>query len=143
MSKNLKRIYFAFLVPSILGFAFTTWAKIYDFSMVGSVHFMKIAGPFIFILCIALAIGFPIFYRTLFAHKSRELISVSEKELLKFERTLIIVSMLTPYLALTACFLELPRFYTASSILTGLYVVYYFYPSKRRIAFDRKIFRAT
>jgi hypothetical protein len=103
---------------------------------------MEVAGPLIFILCIALAIAFPIFYRTLFAHKNRGMISVSEKEMLNFEGTLIKVVMITPYLALIAFFIELPRFYTASAILIGLYAVYYFYPSKRRIALDRKIFRA-
>ena len=116
-------------------------AKVYDIFETGSVNFVEIAGPMIFILCIALAIAFPTFYRTLFAYKNRDVISVSEKELLNFERTLINVVMITPYLALAAFFFELPRFYTASAILIGLYAVYYFYPSKTRIAFERRIFR--
>ena len=61
MAKNLKRIYFTFLVPSILGFAIASWAKTYDFIEIGSVKFIEIAGPLIFILCIVLAITFPIF----------------------------------------------------------------------------------
>jgi hypothetical protein len=142
MSKELKKVYLTLLLPSVLGFTAAGGAKACDLVEMGSVNFIKIAGPLIFILCVALAIAFPVFYRTLFAHKSRDLISVSEKELLKFERTLINVVMITPYLALAAYLLELPRFYTASAILMGLYVVYYFYPSKTRIAFDRKIFRA-
>jgi len=141
MVKNLKRIYFTFLVPSILGFAIASWAKTYDFIEIGSANFIEIAGPIIFILCMALAIAFPIFYRALFAHKSRDLICVSEKELLKFERILINVVMITPYLALIAYFFELPRFYTASAVLIGLYAVYYFYPSESRIGFERRIFR--
>ena len=142
MSKKLKKVYLTLLLPSIIGFALAGGAKSFDIIENGSVSFIEIAGPLIFILCIALAIAFPIFYRTLFAHKSRDMISVSEKELLNFERTLINVVMITPYLALIAYFLELPRFYTASAILMGLYVVYYFYPSKMRIAFDKRIFRA-
>jgi hypothetical protein len=142
MSKELKKIYLILLLPSLCGFAFACWAKTYDFIEINSISFHEIAGPSIFILCIASAVAFPIFYRTLFAHKSRDLISVSEKKLLNFERTLINVVMLAPYLALIAYFLDLPRFYTTSAILIGLYAVYYFYPSKRRIAFDRKIFRA-
>jgi hypothetical protein len=142
MSKQLKKVYLTLLLPSILGFTLAGWAKAYNFIEIGSANFIEIAGPSIFILCIALAIAFPIFYRTFFAHKSRDRISVSEMELLKFERTLINVVMITPYLALTAYFLEMPRFYTAGAILIGLYAVYYFYPSKRRIAFDRRIFRA-
>ena len=141
MTDDLKRTYFIFLLPSIFGFTLAGGAKVYDFIEIGSTKFIQIAGPLIFILCIALAIAFPIFYRTLFAHKNRDLISVSDEKLLKFERTLINVVMITPYLALLSYFLELPRFYTASSILMGLYVVYYFYPSKPRIAFERRIFR--
>jgi hypothetical protein len=142
MTDELRRTYFVFLLPSIIGFTLAGGAKAYDIFEIGSVNFVEIAGPLIFILCIALAIAFPIFYRTLFAHKSRDRISVSEKELLNFERTLINVVMITPYLALLSYFFELPRFYTASAILIGLYAVYYFYPSKARIAFDKRIFKA-
>ena len=142
MIDELKRTYFSLLVPSLLGFTLAGGAKSYNFIKIDSANFGQITGPFIFILCIALAIAFPIFYRTLFAHQSRDLLRVPEKKLLNFERTLISVVMTTPYLALIAYFLDLPRFYTASAILMGLYAVYYFYPSTRRIAFDRKIFRA-
>ena len=142
MTDELKKTYFIFLLPSILGFTLAGGAKAYDLIEIGSDNFIEIAGPIIFILCIALAVAFPIFYRALFAHKSRDLINLPERKLYKFERTLINVVMITPYLALIAYFFDLPRFYTASAILMGLYAVYYFYPSKTRIAFDRKIFRA-
>ncbi|MEJ2283781.1 MAG: hypothetical protein P8X85_09330 [Desulfobacterales bacterium] len=142
MAGELKKTYYIFLIPLLLGFILAGWVKAYDLVEFDSANLIAIAGPFIFVFCIALAIGFPIFYRTLFAHKSRDLISVSENELLKFERTLINVTMITPYLSLAAFILELPHFYTAGAILMGLYVVYYFYPSKKRIAFDRRIFRA-
>jgi hypothetical protein len=128
-------------LPSILGFTLAGGAKAYDLIEIGSDNFIQIGGPLIFILCIVLTIAFPIFYRALFAHKNRDAISVSDEKLLKFERTLINVVMITPYLGLVAYFFELPRFYTTSAILIGLYAVYYFYPSKTRIAFERRIFR--
>ena len=142
MTEKLKKTYFFLLLPSVFGFALACWARTHDLIEINSNTFIEIAGASIFILCVALAIAFPIFYRTLFAHRNRDLISVSEKKLLNFERTLINVAMITPYLALIAYLMDLPRFYTASAFLFGLYAVYYFYPSKRRIAFDRKIFRA-
>jgi hypothetical protein len=141
MNGELKKTYFSFLLPSILGFAAAGGVKTYDLIEIGSVKFIEMTGPFIFILSIVFAVAFPIFYRALFAHKSRNLIHLPEKKLLKFERTLINVAMITPYLALIAYFFELPRFYTASAILIGLYAVYYFYPSKTRIAFEKRIFR--
>ena len=143
MTDELKKNYLILLVPSILGFALAYWAKAYDWIAISSADLIRIIGPLIFVLCVVLAIGFPIFYRSLFAHRNRELISVSEKNLLKFERTLIQVTMITPYLALAAFLMELPRFYTAGALLMGLYVAYYFYPSKRRIGFDRRLFRAS
>jgi hypothetical protein len=141
MTATLKRTYLTLLLPSILGFTLSGWVKAYDFIEIGSDNFIRIAGQLIFILCVALAIAFPIFYRTLFAHKNQDLLIVSEEKLLKFERTLINVVMITPYLALLSYFFELPRFYTANAILIGLYAVYYFYPSKTRIALERRIFR--
>jgi Ca2+/Na+ antiporter len=141
MTDKLKRTYLILLLPSILGFTLAGGAKAYDLIEIGSANFIRIAGPIIFILCIALAIAFPIFYRAFFAHKNRDIISVSDKKLLKFERNLINVVMMTPYLALLSYSFDLPRFYTASAILMGLYAVYYFYPSEKRIAFERRIFR--
>ena len=141
MTDELKRTYLTFLLPSILGFTLAGGAKAYDLIEIGSDNFIQIGGPLIFILWIALAIAFPIFYRALFAHKNRDVMSVSDQKFLKFERTLVNVVMITPYLALLSYLFELPRFYTGSAILIGLYAVYYFYPSKKRIAFERRIFR--
>lgn len=141
MNEKLRSNYFMFLVPSIFGFILAGWAKSYDFVVIASENISEIAGPSIFILCVTLAIAFPILYRTFFAHKNQDLMNVSEKDFLNFERTLINAVMITPYLALIACFLDLPRFYTAGAVLAGLYAAYYFYPSKKRLAFERRIFR--
>jgi len=142
MSKDLKRTYFTFLVPSILGFTLAGGAKAYNFIEIGSASFMVFIGPSIFVLSVILALALPIFYRTVFAHNRRHTERISEIELIKFERNLIYMTLVTPYLALTALVLELSRFYTAGTILMGIYAVYYFYPSKKRIALDRRIFRA-
>jgi hypothetical protein len=142
MSRQLKKVYFTLLLPLILGFILAGWAKSFNLIVISSADLIKIIGPSIFFLSFVLAIAFPLFFRTLFAQKGRHRISISEAELLKFERTLIDVVMITPYLALLSYFFELPRFYTASATLIGLYAVYYFYPSKKRIAFEKRVFRA-
>jgi hypothetical protein len=49
--------------------------------------------------------------------------------------------MATPYVALIAQILQLPRFHLAGTIVMALYAVYYYYPSMRRIEFDRRVFR--
>ena len=53
----------------------------------------------------------------------------------------ILVVMATPYLALAAYVLAVPRFYLAGTVLAMLYAMYYHYPTTRRLIFDRRIFR--
>jgi hypothetical protein len=98
-------------------------------------------APSIFILCVVLPIALPAFYRALFAHRKRNKKKVSEAELIKFEKRIIHMALVTPYLALAAYTLELSRFYVSGAILMGLYAIYYFFPSKKRLALDQRIFR--
>jgi hypothetical protein len=143
MNSKLKRLYFIILFPSILGFIFSYWIKAYNLMEAGRADYSDILAPSIFILTVAFAIALPIFYRTLFAYRKRHRKSVSEAELIKFERNLLIIVLVTPYLALASFILEFPRFYTAGAILMGIYAMYYFYPSKKRIALDRRIYRVS
>ena len=141
MDSRLKRLYFIILLPSILGIISGYWIKAYNLLRIGWADYPNALAPSIFILTVTFALALPIFYRTFFAYRRRHAKSISEHELIKFERNLIYMTLVTPYLALTALVLELSRFYTAGAILMGIYAVYYFYPSKRRIALDRRIYR--
>ena len=51
------------------------------------------------------------------------------------------VALVTPYLTLAGYWLALPKFYLSGAVLMTLYAGYYFYPSRRRLEFDRRIFR--
>jgi len=102
---------------------------------------MAFGAPLIFILSAIFALALPIFYRTLFAHRRRHLIGIVPAELFKFERNLIGMTMVTPYLAMVAYLMGLPRFHLAGIILIALYAVYYYYPSRKRITFEERIFR--
>jgi len=141
MIAELKKTYFVFLIPSIMGFILVYGAKACDLFRIEKVENVEIVAPFIFISCTVLAIALPIFCRTIFAHKNRDKVNVSEVDLIKFERYLIRITMVTPYLALSAYVLELSHFYTSGAFLMGLYAIYYFYPSEKRLALDRCIFR--
>lgn len=129
------------LLPSVLGFFLGYLIRAYDLLADGRVAYSSMLAPYIFILTATFAIALPIFYRTLFAHKKRDSKSISEAELIKFERNLLFMVLVTPYLALTAFVFDFPRFYTAGTILMGIYATYYFYPSKERLALDRRIYR--
>ena len=81
-----------------------------------------------------------IFMRALFAHKMRDRKTIGETELIRFERYLIATAMVTPYLSLTAYFLELPGFYFSGSFIAALYGVYYYFPSAKRIDLKKRYF---
>jgi len=101
----------------------------------------EVIVPLVFILSVVFAVALPILFRSLFANKMRGRKYTSAGEWLKFERILLYVAMMTPYLALAAHIMRLPRFHYAGTAIMALYAVYYYYPSQRRIAFDKRIFR--
>ena len=143
MNRYLKRVYFSLAAPAAAGFLIAWPIKITGPPEWGrQLIFAAPVAESLFVAAAILSIAFPIYYRSWFAHRNRREKRVPERALLKFERNLIVGTMITPYLALTACVLPLPRFHLAAIALMGLYAAYYFYPSERRIAFERRIFRA-
>jgi len=139
MADELRRTYFMLLVPAVAGFILFFLVK--AFVNLGPFKFQEFLGPSIFILSVLFAIALPIFFRTLFAHRVRAQKSVSEGDLVKFERNFLYIALVTPYVTLVAYLLALPRFYCAGTVLMALYAVYYYYPSERRIRFEKRIFR--
>ena len=141
MVRELKKTYFTLLVPAVIGFFAIYLARKTNFTAFGQINFLGVIATLTFILSVIFAIGLPIFYRSLFAHKMRDRSSVSQNEFVHFERSLIFISLITPYLTLIGFLLEFPRFFLAGTVIMALYAVYYFYPSERRIQFEKRIFR--
>lgn len=141
MVHELRRTYIVILIPAIVGFVFLFVAKTFHLITLGPFRFQQFLGPALFIASVIFAIALPVLLRTLFAHKVRNEKGVSEIALFKFERTFLYVALLTPYITLIAYFFEVPRFYCAGTVLMALYAVYYYYPSERRITFEKRIFR--
>ena len=129
------------LMPAILGFIVISLFKALDLIPMDQVGFMELLSPLLLVLSVIFALGLPVFFRALFAHRVREQKSVSEADLLRFERTFLYIALLTPYLTLIGYLLEFPRFHLVGSVLMSLYAVYYYFPSQRRIQFERRIFR--
>jgi hypothetical protein len=141
MADALRRAYFALLIPAILGFIVISGFKALGLIPIGQVGFMELLAPLLLVLSVAFALGLPVFFRALFAHRVRKEKSVSEADLLRFERTFLYIALVTPYLTLIGYLLEFPRFHLAGSVLMSLYAVYYYFPSQRRIRFEKRIFR--
>lgn len=106
-----------------------------------SLKFFNLLAPLVFVLSVIFGIAAPIFFRSLFAHKISNEKSTTESKLIKFEQSLIRIALVTPYLGLIAYFLEFQKFYFSATFIMALYSVYYFYPSQKRIAFEKRIFR--
>jgi hypothetical protein len=141
MHHQLKTIYIIILSPALACFiAVCVLRQIYP-SMDMPVQTCAFIAPMIFILSAVFAVASPILYRSFFAHSHRHVHDVPPEALFIFERNLTGMTLVTPYLALVAYFLQLPRFYLAATLLMALYAVYYTYPSHKRVAFDEKIFR--
>jgi hypothetical protein len=141
MVGELKKTYFTLLVPAVLGLVLIYLAKTLELFTIGPIESMKFLAPLIFVVSVASAVALPIFFRTLFAHRMRDEKSVPQAELIKFERKLIHTALVTPYLILPAYILEIPSFYFGGTILMALYAGYYYYPSERRIQFEKRVFR--
>jgi hypothetical protein len=141
MTEELKRTYLALLIPAVLAVFLAYAARTTGLIPVNRNISLSIIAPCVFVLSVAFAVALPIFVRSLFAHRMRNQKTVPEAVLIKFERKVIFVSLLTPYLILPAYLLDFPNFYFTATVLMALYAVYYFYPSVKRIQFEMRLFR--
>ncbi len=141
MATKLKRIYFNLLIPAIAGFICVFFSREFNLLNLYPNDVPDILSPALFILSVFFAVALPILYRTLFANRIRHQTSTPETDWLKFEKNLIRIALVTPYLTVFAYFLQIPKFHLSGTTLAALYAAYYFYPSKKRIAFEKRIFR--
>ena len=141
MHHGLKRIYFTLLLPAVAGFLLIFILRYFQLVRFNIPQIPAVLSPIIFVIAVCLAVALPIFYRSVFANKQRHLNETAEADWLKFEQHLLYIAMATPYVALIAQILQLPRFHLGGTIIMALYAVYYYYPSKRRIEFERRVFR--
>lgn len=141
MDADLRRTYFLLLLPAVFGLLLTFLLQYLDVLEPGGFRPPVLVAPVLFILCGVFALALPIFYRALFTNRMRSKQSTPEAEWFRFERNLIFITLVTPYITLVAQALRLPRFHLAGTILMTLYALYYYYPSRRRLDFERRIFR--
>jgi len=109
-----------------------------DWGWGGQIESLVIA---VFVLSIGLAVAVPIGLRSLFVYRWRDRRSVSEEEFIRFEQLLMRVALSSTFGSLIAYALDFPGFYLSGIFLAALYSAYYFYPSQRRLTFEKRIFR--
>jgi len=131
------------LLPAVAGFVCVSITRKLGVMDLSALRLPALIPPLVFIFSVALSLAVPVFYRSFFAHRKRSLLCISQEELYKVEGSLIRWVMVTPYLALVAYGLNFPRFHQCATILMGLYAIYYFYPSEKRMALQKKIYRVS
>lgn len=141
MDSRLRKIYWIALAPAIAGFALATGASRGGLMPALTASWRSQAGLALFVLAVAAAVALPVLWRALFAYRLRGYRRVSETALLRLQRRLILTAAAAPYLTLLAYGLQVPRFYAAGCVLAALYAVYYHYPSRRKLRYERRLFR--
>ena len=143
MRERLVRLYWVMVGPAILLFA-----TLYVSSKLGAAapprwaHTHPWIGVALFMGTVVLGVAAPLMLRTAFVSRHRGRRSIPEAEVERFERRQLMVALWAPYLAVMAAYLELPTVLFAGAVLSAFYALYYFYPTRRRIAHERRLFRA-
>ena len=143
MQPILKRQYIIIMIPAVGLFLAFGLARQLNFITSGQFVISSVLHSMVFVLSVITAIAGPLFFRTLFAHSMRKQRQVPAKEFLAFQRKILWISQMTPYIAFISVLCDFPRFFAVAIVLMALYAVYYYFPSQKRIDFDRKIFRVT
>jgi len=142
MREQLRKLYVTLVAPAaVLFVVLFIVQRLRPTDTHGIVALYPAVGLVLFLLAIVLGVVSPLLLRTWFVYTNREAKSISETELLIFERWTLYVSLVTPYLAVVAAFLELPTLFFTGTVLAAFYALYYFYPSEKRIRFEKRIFR--
>jgi hypothetical protein len=141
MIQKLRNLYIVVLVPAIAGLMLIFCLRSLNIARLEQPLFSIRIAPYVFIASVLFAVALPILLRSLFTHRIRRQQSISEEQFIKFERQCIYAALVTPYLMLVAYLFSLPRFHLAGTVLMTLYAVYYYYPSEKRIHFEKRLFR--
>lgn len=141
MQSILKKHYIIMLIPAMILFTAFGMASKLNFIRPGQFAIPSFLHSMVFILAAVTAVAGPVLIRALFAHSMHKQHQVQVKKFLSFQRKILWISLITPYLAFTAVLCNFPKFYATAIVLMALYAVYYYFPSPRRINFDEKIFR--
>lgn len=141
MKKELQRIYIKLLVPAVI------LVIIAEIGVrLGLIHLGPYPGTrafeiFVFVLAVGLSLAFPVFYRVLYVNRVKELKMVPASELLRYEKNTLSMVLITTYLPTIAVLFKFSSLYYFGIILFALYGCYYYYPSWKRISFEKRIFR--
>jgi hypothetical protein len=141
MISELRKTYWKILLPAVFALFLAYPIKKGDLISIQDTIPLTVMAPCFFVLAVIFAIALPVFARSFFVHKIKDKKTISKNILFKFERRLIIISLVPSYIIIFAYILSFSNFYFSGIVLVALYSAYYFYPSEKRIQFEKHLFR--
>ncbi len=139
--KELNKYFWQILTPAVILILFSEGLKVIGAGVELDARLSYEISVVVFVLAALTALGIPLVIRLLFVKKVKELKQVDSRAWLHYEKQSILYALLTSYLFFVASVLQFSNFFYASIFLLALYAGYYYFPSDKRVAFEKKIFR--
>ncbi len=140
-SKILQKIYFWQLIPAAILVAIAYLLNYYFDLTDMNITSGKTVMIVITTLSGVMGIAVPVFYRSFFVYKIRDKKQISADTFLSFERVLLSTALLTPYFLAISVLLNMNQTALMLIALFSIYVAYYYFPSRKKVLFEMKIFR--
>ena len=129
------------LIPALLLIILSEAAKEGLRFDVGRIAAKEIFEPVVFMLSVFSALAAPLLFRLHFIKKLKDKKKTALPAFIKFEKQTLYIVLLTPYFFFAASILQFAAFYYLSIFLLSLYAGYYYYPSAKRLHFEKRLFR--
>lgn len=140
MQKELQTFYFTIITPPLIFFIILYLADIFDvmFKLGSGSHYIEIG---LLGMAVLLAFVVPMWYRILFVKKVKGRRFVEKELFMKFQKSFLMISQSTLYIALLAFYLQTSKWIMFTIVLLTLYALYFYYPSEKRIESEKKLFK--
>lgn len=141
IKKELQNFFRQMLIPALLLIIFSELTKkSFHFDLSGFLA-KEIIEPLVFVFSTVSALAAPVLFRLKFIKKVKDKNKIDRSVFLNFEKQTLFIVLITPYFFFIASCLRFSTFYYLSIFLFSLYAGYYYYPSIKRLNFERRLFR--
>lgn len=141
IKKELQKIFLNTLTPALLLIIFSELTKESSHFAISSFSTKGIIEPVLFVFSAISALAAPVLFRIRFIKKVKDKNKIDQSVFYNFEKHTLFIVLITPYFFFIASLLQFSTFYYLSIFLFSLYGAYYYYPSKKRLNFEKRLFR--
>ncbi len=141
MRRNLQKFYFIMILPAVTGYVL-----LYVLEQLGMAPerwpIPPIGSGILVFSAGFLAVVLPVWFKIIFVRRVRHRKKITAAEFIRYQKIILFCAELSLYVVLMAERFEVPRMPMMLIVLCGFYAAYYFFPSRRRLEFEKKLFRA-